>query len=295
MALPFAADALPQFVGEGPDIIVRNTFIDIEDTVKPQFKRSRTVPCPACNIGQESTSDENDCALWSHEDSDSSFEQKICEPSLEMLAVPRVAPLWQTMFAPDVHIDSEDSLSNDEAALPISAGYAANSFWPPAEITCSGERAPQNVTCSYSHGVAHISWQVESRALRSYDKQVVSLCFTVQMGEKLPDLAFKLTLHSSGANFKKSRGQGSVTLKCESECLNASTPAKLYFSVGAGEKEQARRGPIIHSFDNSATCSLPKGEDTWGLNAAVDKKTKTFTIFVEIALLSTAMVSFDCN
>merc|ERR1719199_2120884 len=82
--------------------------------------------------------------------------------------------------------------------------------------------------------------------------------------------------------FKKAKGKGTILLKCRAELPKDSPPIKFRIGIGSGDLEQPRRGPISHNFLDSNMCRLPLEEATWDLPSAVDKKTNTFVVVLEV-------------
>jgi hypothetical protein len=97
-----------------------------------------------------------------------------------------------------------------------------------------------------------------------------------------------LTLHSknfrgckAGTTFDAAKGCGHVQLKCEGEL---SAEVSFSISIGSESKRSVTRGPAQHDFSQSAVAALPTGQDVWNLFSAVDRKSETFMVTLEIAL-----------
>jgi len=181
------------------------------------------------------------------------------------------------------------------------APKAAPSIAPPPGLpapatTPTNSRAvntkPQALVSAFepSTGYFRVEWAVDARKLRGNDKQAVSPPFEVPLGKGLPSVNFKMmvypivrTASKGGACFQKSRGRGYIQVKCEAE--NASAAASVSFKLAIGTKRcaQAARGPILHNFSMSAIGGLPKAQEEWDFNAAVDAESSTFTVCLQIA------------
>jgi hypothetical protein len=131
-------------------------------------------------------------------------------------------------------------------------------------------------------GMKQIKWIVDSRKLKANDKAIISPSFLIT--DTLPNMTFRIILNAmqlkirGGATFKNLGGKGSVQLKCESDSNRS-----IYFQVQVGEDARSEpvRGPIIHNLENGV-CGLPKGQEEWNFNRAVDPSSKTFTVCVGI-------------
>jgi len=139
---------------------------------------------------------------------------------------------------------------------------------------------PPRVSCSCSDGVTEVVWHVEKRWLSSDNRLITSPSFLIPLGEGQSETSCKLILHAQGASFKKARGHGHFNLKCDSDLL---ANVNVTFTMGLGPKEQAARGPVLHSFADSATCSLPQEQEEWDLRASLMKQSKTVPLRVQIA------------
>jgi len=83
-----------------------------------------------------------------------------------------------------------------------------------------------------------------------------------------------------GASFKKSRGWGSVHLKCEASA--GSVIFQVSIGDGTGGFPRQPRGPVRHNFADHSTCGLPKDLEHWDFGKAVNKSTQTFAVCLDI-------------
>merc|ERR1740117_2599288 len=105
----------------------------------------------------------------------------------------------------------------------------------------------------------------------------------MQLSEKYKDVIFKMMLYpkvvsdtKGGASFKKARGCGFVQLKCEAELSEAVAHVTWRVTID-GEK----RGPVPHNFALSAVSRLPKEQEEWDFNKAVQADSQTFVVCLE--------------
>lgn len=58
------------------------------------------------------------------------------------------------------------------------------------------------------------------------------------------------------------------------------------FRLGVGSDKASKqlkpRGPVRHDFSEKNICGLPSGQDDWDFGKAVDEKTQTFVVCLEI-------------
>jgi hypothetical protein len=147
---------------------------------------------------------------------------------------------------------------------------------------------PQTLRRHYSTGsqTNRIYWTVDARKLKGNDKQAVSPPFDLSFGSQFPNVTFKMMLYpkvvndaKGGASFKKARGKGFVQVKCEAELEQ--TMANVRFRIGIGREGNCGRAQS-HNFAQSAVCGLPKDQEEFDFNEAVDKDSQTFLVKLEI-------------
>merc|ERR1719181_956598 len=135
-----------------------------------------------------------------------------------------------------------------------------------------------------------IRWTVDSRKLKSSDREAVSPNFEVSCGGTI---AFKMVLkpkamdsNKGGACFKKSRNKGYVELRCVTDLEAAGKHLKpsltFRLQVSSAKRTEPFRGPIRHNFADRAICGLPEGQDEWDFGKVVDHSNNTFTIVLEL-------------
>eukprot|EP00929_Paragymnodinium_shiwhaense_P096645 TRINITY_DN5829_c0_g1_i1.p1 TRINITY_DN5829_c0_g1~~TRINITY_DN5829_c0_g1_i1.p1 ORF type:complete len:303 (-),score=45.61 TRINITY_DN5829_c0_g1_i1:261-1169(-) len=138
--------------------------------------------------------------------------------------------------------------------------------------------------CSYAAcaEASTIAWTVDARKLDSDNKVIVSPSFDVDVaGQTVP---FKVILtpketvvKKGGPSFKRSKGHGTIQLKCESAGAFAK-PVEIKFAVG----RSGLKGPVVHDFDNAGVCTLKRQKAHWNFSQAVDAPSQTFDIRIEI-------------
>lgn len=127
-----------------------------------------------------------------------------------------------------------------------------------------------------------IAWVVDARKLSSDHKVLVSPSFELALAGRI--VSFKVFLTSrevtsrkGGHSFKKSRGIGSLQLKCET--LSSLTDSvDVTFSVGSGFAS----GSVVHDFAQTGICSLKGDRDNLDFTKAVDRVSQSFEICVQI-------------
>jgi len=191
---------------------------------------------------------------------------------LSSLSVRRVVPIWQSIYL--------RAAPGSLEANGTAAEKDADCSKPSHEL-----QEQHRLKCVCSEGKFRVIWHVEKRKLSTTEKQIISPSFRISFGAGLPEASCKLVLHSQGPSFQRSRGHGQVHIKCETVLPEDSSHVSASFIVGTGLKEQPARGPVRHSFAQSATCGLSKKQDVWDLRACVNKMTKTVAIRVEITPL----------
>jgi len=170
------------------------------------------------------------------------------------------------VVSPPVH-----ALVQSWPAMPVAQSSSASSTPPPPPL----EQVFSPVSGGHS-----IYWHVPARELSSDGSRFLSPPFELSFGSNLPNVSFKVLLNVARArSFKKSKGCGYFQLKCESS-LAASTNARVTFQVSVDG--QTARGPVEHDFASKATCGLPQGQEVWNLSHAVNPKTKTCRVCLEI-------------
>lgn len=136
------------------------------------------------------------------------------------------------------------------------------------------------------NGCSMLIWCVDARKLRGNSKQIVSPSFEVTTGVHGQTAPFKLTLYPKrsrsyrgGATFDASKGRGHMQLKCEGEL---SSEVSFTLSIGSESSKKVSRGPFCHDFSQNAVAALPKAQDEWDFFCAIDCKSETFMVTLEI-------------
>jgi hypothetical protein len=140
-------------------------------------------------------------------------------------------------------------------------------------------------------GMRVLEYIITGEKLRGSDSRIVPPTIELADGHvNEPPLKFTLKLtpttisnDKGGKNFKKSKGKGSIDIKCENprEAPLESYPFSFYVAVG-----QHRHGPITHDFAIKNICTLPKEWDFSGaVDYTVDKKNGTFVVRREVVPL----------
>lgn len=134
-----------------------------------------------------------------------------------------------------------------------------------------------------------VRWVVDSRRLKSMDREAASPTFDLYFAGAIP---FRIILHPKSAHdnkggncFKKSQGVGRVELRCLESMDGLDNPV-VTFRVSVGSKGlrgyQRPRAPVTHNFSERPIAGLSEGQDTWNFNRAVEKPSKTFEVCIAI-------------
>jgi len=133
-------------------------------------------------------------------------------------------------------------------------------------------------------------WTVDSRKLKSSDREAVSPTFEVSCGDIIH---FKMVLkpkvmdsQKGGACFKRSRNKGYIELRCVTDLEQAGPTVKptltFRLQVASARRQEHFRGPVRHNFADRAICGLPEGQDEWDFGKVVDHNNSTFGIVLEV-------------
>lgn len=132
-------------------------------------------------------------------------------------------------------------------------------------------------------GECYVQWAVPACKLKSSDKQAVSPPFELSLGSR--HVLFRVILYpkvitdgKGGSCFKKARGKGYMQLKCEAELDEMPGDVVFYAWLGEDDMKLPVRGPMQHSFAQSAVCGLQKEREEWDFASAVSKKSMTFIV-----------------
>jgi hypothetical protein len=127
-------------------------------------------------------------------------------------------------------------------------------------------------------GTMFAEWHVDARLLQGNSRRIVSPPLEYAFGEHCPVAVFKLMIQPSCArNFAKSKGFGTIHLKCESDLKGAASEVEFVFSVGTD-----RRGPVMCDFSVHPLGELPKRHDVWKFRSNIDPHSNTVLVRLEI-------------
>jgi len=301
--------ALPARLFGEHAVRVRNTFFEHDDCQRIDFPRSNTAPA-----GQE------------HRDNSDSEEVDTAQPGSPR-GVADLA-LYKTKTVVDYEaisawgwLGSRGDIQGDpnlpcaderqaESEEPGAAVYAVvvvpavevnpdirwtyEPIMGPAPIADLAPRPERDVviqrTFSALSSVYRIRWTVDSRRLKSFDREAASPTFELSFAGPVE---FKLILkpravHEArgGASFKQAQGWGSIDLRCLSDVKDLINPV-VTFRLGVGshsnpKKQQRYRGPVRHDFRDRPICGLEGREEWWDFQRSVDKQTRTFVVCLEV-------------
>lgn len=159
----------------------------------------------------------------------------------------------------------------------------------PGTSSSSTQKRPQVLQRAFSVAsrICRIRWTVDARKLRSTDREAVSPPFDLSYAGPV---TFKMIMRPKaissergGSCFKRSRGRGTIELRCMAES-DASERPVVTFRIGVGSKEKPDklRGPVRHDFSEKLICGLPDGQAIWDFSKTVDEVTQTFVVCLEI-------------
>jgi hypothetical protein len=118
---------------------------------------------------------------------------------------------------------------------------------------------------------------------------MVSPSFKMPFGSDSADVNFKLMMSATctstkwgGSTWKSSKGRGMIQLKCE-DALTQDTYICCWMSVGHDEIQSDKRGPVKHNFAETATCSLPRGQEEWNFQEYARDGSVTVRVEVKTA------------
>jgi len=210
------------------------------------------------------------------------FQDEVPQPPA---ASPAIAPATATV---DVAGDLEQAL-----LLPEAAGGAALTVESVPVERPPQPSGPLTCTTGASGDCSRVQWVIEERKLKGQDKQAVSPAFTLDLPELGPT-PFRLTIYPrpvsesrGGAGFRRAKGQGRVELKCEAQLpppgARGAKGGGVVFRIAVGRESKAQpwRGPVRHDFSEHSCCGLPRGQEDWDFQAAVDES-RTFAVHLEL-------------
>jgi len=152
----------------------------------------------------------------------------------------------------------------------------------PPEIPCGPGRSTP-LSLRTGGGFSSICWTVEGRRMRRNQSLVVSPPFELDFGDGLEQVEFRLSLYPRGASsFQRSRGKGSIELKCAQALPEVAGHVSLRFSVGNNAGLGPARGPFAHDLGKSGLCRLPQGQEEFDFGAAVDPHSMELLVCLEM-------------
>jgi len=181
---------------------------------------------------------------------------------------------------------SDEDVQPSQVTSPLSEFFPAKppGSWQQDFTTPTVRLHPREMQIDREiEGEVSVHWPANGRKLFGDDQQIVSSCF-----ELFPEVMFKLMIKAKPkgiakglSSFKKARGCGSIELKII-EGADKVPPFRFCLSIGTGEKKVHARGPVQHTFINSAVCGLPREEEDWDFRAATDEATNTFMVSLQV-------------
>lgn len=216
--------------------------------------------------------------------------QMVQQPLLvSPVAVPGLAQAATAAAAPSAPASAPPAPSPSPAPSAATApspraggnSAAANTLQRPV---AERQQPPQTVAQELAaDGSLRVKWTVDARKLRANEKAVISPPFeisTVECGVFRLILSPAPSRFRGGATFKNSCGKGSVQLKCETDA-NSQFSFRILIGDGRGRYEAAR-GPVHHNFAVGVVGGLPRHQQEWDFNRAVDTSTRTFVVCLEV-------------
>jgi len=138
------------------------------------------------------------------------------------------------------------------------------------------------VQCTASS--AKVQWMLDARKLYSKDKVVVSPAFELLHGCSIP---FRILVKSrvktqkrGGESFVKSRGVGSILLKCEAPVDQILAMPSLEVKITVGD--QPGRSFVHHDFGSESVAGLQPHTQYWNLRSAVDASSQSVAVCLEM-------------
>jgi len=309
---------VPQFLGGGPLVLVRNTFLDISNNppeVEPlTLFRFKTAPA----AGGKRIDLHDDQELSSSTDDGTEFEvSSRADVSLPDQLEQGMRVVVRVSSMPVDEPPGNEQLPGNEQ--PPGREQRTGVLFPPgplqpgpqlnitnvhsapeknARFPSSGDmqarRQTQTLSLSFSKASKSylVRWIVDGQKVRSNDKLAVSPPFDLNLGREYEKVRFKIMIcpetqneGKGGSCFRKSGGRGFVQLKCEAELPCTISSMSFTIGVGNGSSPEETRGPAEHDFTSSAVCGLPKACEIWDFHKYEDRGSQTFVICVELKQL----------
>lgn len=171
--------------------------------------------------------------------------------------------------------------------LRIPRNYADSDL---SELTMTPEKfsrdlhmtQPIVISCAQEKGTTRVEWIVDARKIKGTDKVIVSPPFEVP---SLSSSIFKMMITpklvmegKGGASFKKSKGRGTVQLKCESQLDDGGTLA-FQMSAGCGESNVLF---VCQEEWNFADVPLYHCQEECDFTKCLDVAKRSFSVILEV-------------
>jgi len=257
-----------QLAGGTANIVVRNTFLDVDDC-SPSLRmrrkqRSQTSPASVC--GQ--------IVLMELQDADG--EGDTCQSTCETHASIANSDTSGGDLAP--HFSSPSQSSSTSSLVPKIMPVSRPQ--PKSAPRLRALEWTQN-----RNGCFLVCWRVRAYKLRSNDRQAISPICELPLGQRGQNIRLRIAIYPwspesrNPVSFKSSGGKGCIHVKCQSDFIGISALMWCTMSVGFGINAQPIRGPFQHNFSCDSICGLPRSEDIWDFNLSVESESNMFPIF----------------
>jgi len=141
---------------------------------------------------------------------------------------------------------------------------------------------PIVISCTKDQDVTRVEWIVDARKIRGTDKVIVSPPFEIP---SMLSAVFKMMITpkfamegKGGASFKKSKGKGTVQLKCESHLDDDGT---LFFQIQTGCDESIVSSVCVEEW-NFADAPLYNCQEDWDFVESLDVAKRSFSVILEV-------------
>jgi len=310
-------DELMQRSGYVLPIVVRNTFITVEDCSPSLIalrKKQRSSTLPACapmtHFLEEAELDA--CPLGGYDGDSRSFEANGMDESVDSLNRDGNPALHAEMMYSNSCIETRNLAADrhnvkctEEVPGQSSASGSLESVEgsPSLNFACSSALSMNKVKMAASQNCLvwtpgseafqfRVCWTVNSQKVRGNEKQTVSPHFELPLGPAGELIKLRLAVYpktadpKSAVNFKSSKGKGYVQIKCDSDGHCAMAPVQFTIAVGGGHRAQGIRGPVEHDFAKNSIAGLPRHYECWDFKVATESRSMTFPVLLEIARVS---------
>lgn len=310
---------LPQFVGGGLRVEVKNTFLNTVDDTTPrpeELLRAQTAPpqicigqcgfedAPALQARRPPSNSSSSTAADDLPDRTGDCDDVVRSPAPDRkFSEEEVAGFGRLLDAtedPEEAISARCASSAEAEVDALSTPHSEMVTLVPEQlvercidnaVALTANSVPQPQTLAMQHEsdsqIYQVTWTVDARKLKGNDKQAVSPPFDVVFGTSR--VTFKMMIYprahdesKGGASFKKSRGQGFIQLKCEGDLSAGGEAVTFWLSIGSQTLRESARGPTHHNFVHSAVCGLPRTHEEWDFLKVIDHNSMTFNVYLAI-------------